>query len=156
MLKLFQGENMIGWRQDPAVVLSDGKATARITFLSPPGTRSASDIAVMGAELLSLKPDPENSNTWIAELRPEKGALRASLAAGIGDLLIVYPVTVAPPLEAGRGKPAIATEGDLRRHLSRPPVDLNNDGRRDRIDDFIAAANCFAAIRTVRAERTAP
>ena len=146
LLGLFRGESMIGWHQDPPVLLSDGKTTATVTFLSPPGHDAASVIAVMGARLVSLERDLENSNTWIATLLPEQYVWQASLAVGLGERMILYPLTVAPPLSAGQGRSTLKSEEDLRAYLAGRPTDLNSDGRKDRIDDFIAAANYLAAI----------
>jgi hypothetical protein len=150
-LSLFEQEGMIGFRQDPPVVLADGKSTVRVSFISSTPTRTTSDIAVMGATLLSLKKDPEFTNTFILELRPAKGELRASVSVPQDNVLMVFPLTLAPraSLEVGKKKgldeaafKAFLAESGTPEH---PKYDLNNDGKRDYIDDYIFTANYLAA-----------
>jgi hypothetical protein len=115
-------------------------------FVSSPGTRTSSDIAVMGAKLLSLKRDPDNTNTWIVDLLPEKGAYQASVAVPLGELKMIYPLTIAPKVDikAGRGK--TLTMADFERYLKEKGKDLNKDGKRDDTDDFIFTANYLNAV----------
>ena len=99
LMALFDNESMIGCRQEPPVVLSDGRSTVRVVFVSSPGTRTSSDIAVMGARLSSLKRDPDNTNTWIVDLLPDRGAYQASVAVPLGELKMIYPITIAPKVD---------------------------------------------------------
>ena len=153
VLALFSGETMIGWRQEPQVVISDGRSTAQVTFLTPPGMIRASDIAVMGARLLSLERDPDNTNTWIAVLLPEPGVWRATLAVASDRLTILYPVTVAPPVDFVPDRSIAVTGKDVLARLLRNLPDLNNDGKRDSIDAFILTANVLKLQGTLQAER---
>ena len=95
-VSLFGNESMIGCRQEPPVSLSDGSSVVRVLFVSAPGADPSSAISVMGARLLALKKDPDNTNAWIAELVPEKGAYRASLAVSQGGRRMVFPLVIAP------------------------------------------------------------
>jgi hypothetical protein len=146
LVALFNNESMIGARQEPPVALSDGRSIVRFVFVSSPGTRTSSDIAVMGAKLLSLKRDPDNTNTWIVDLLPEKGAYQASVAVPLGELKMIYPLTIAPKVDikAGRGK--TLTMADFERYLKEKGKDLNKDGKRDDTDDFIFTANYLNAV----------
>lgn len=152
-ISLFDQESMIGCRQEPPIALSDGRTVVRVSFISTPGNMTSSDVAVMGARLLSLRRDPDNTNTWIAELLPEKGTCEASLTVSLGELKMIYPLTVAPKVDAApsqSGNMAGAErDGSLnRRGTSRPATaDLNRDGQWDYRDDYILTANYLAGLK---------
>jgi hypothetical protein len=146
-IALFEQDGMFWCRQDPPVALSDGKTVVRVTFITTPGNKTSSDVAVMGARLISLKKDPDNTNTWVAELAPEKGEYRASLAVFQGEVKMVYPLTIAPKVTMDRSRSGTMTKADFyryftgRRPASTTGLDANHDGKRDYIDDFIITAN---------------
>jgi hypothetical protein len=146
-------ESFIGFRQEPLVALSNGKSPVKVTFISTPGNKTSSDVAVMGARLISMKRDPENTNTWIVELQPEQGSYQASLTVFQGDVAMVYPITIAPKIDFKLARSGTMTESDLDLYLkergaaisSKP--DLNRDGKWDYRDDYILTANYLNAIR---------
>jgi len=144
ILALFENENMIGCRQEPPVALSDGKTSVKIIFVTTPGNKSFSDIAVMGARLLSLTRDPDNSNTWVAELLPAQGSYQAAIAFPRGGATTVVPLTIAPVLDRGHGLPDALIAANLDEYLARKTGDLNNDGMRNYIDDYIFVVNYIA------------
>jgi len=156
LIDLFRQENMIGIRQDPVIAFSDGKSTVKVTFLSTPGNGKASDVAVMGARLLSLKKDPDNTNTWIAELMPEQGTSQASLAVSQGDVQLIYPLTVVPRADLLRANQRGVSKNDFMRYLNSrgaagaAAVDLNHDARQDYLDDYIFTANYLDAVEQER------
>jgi hypothetical protein len=141
LVSLFENESMIGCRQEPPVSISDGKSSVRVVFVTTPGANPASDMAVMGARLVSLKQDADNTNTWIAELVPEKGTFRASLAVTQGGLKMIVPLTVSPKVKMYHIRPGSWTAADFSYYLKRQRADLNNDGKRDYIDDYVFTAN---------------
>ncbi len=155
-LALFEQDNTFWCRQDPAVALSDGKTVVRVTFITTPGNKTSSDIAVMGARLISLRKDPDNTNTWIAELVPEKGEYRASLAVSQGDVKMVYPLTIAPKLTMYGSYAGAMTGGDFYGYFKKrgtsasTAFDVNNDGKRDYLDDYDITANYLAGTRTAQ------
>jgi hypothetical protein len=151
LMALFNNESMIGARQEPPVVLSDGRSTVRFVFVSSPGARTSSDIAVMGAKLLSLKRDPDNTNTWIVELLPDRGAYQASVAVPLGELKMIYPITIAPKVDIRPGHGGTVTTADFDRYLRERGKDLNKDGKRDETDDFIFTANYLSALGSAAA-----
>jgi hypothetical protein len=146
LVALFNNESMIGARQEPPVALSDGKSTVRFVFVSSPGTKTSSDIAVIGAKLLSLKRDPDNTNTWIVDLLPERGAYQASVAVPLGELKMIFPITIAPKIDIRAGHRGTVTVTDFERYLKERGRDLNKDGKRDDTDDFIFTANYLSAV----------
>jgi hypothetical protein len=148
---LFNNESMIGARQEPSVALSDGRSTVQFVFVSSPGTRTSSDIAVMGARLLSLKRDPDNTNTWIVNLIPDRGAYQASVAVPLGDLKMIFPITIAPKVDIKTGHGGAVTIADFERYLKERGRDLNKDGKMDNTDDFIFTANYLRAVDSTAA-----
>lgn len=153
LVSLFESESMIGCRQEPSVSISDGKSIARVVFVSAPGADPASDLSVMGARLISLKRDPDNTNTWIAELAPDKGASRASIAVSQGGMKMIFPLAVSPKVDVYHVRPGSWTDADFLYYLKGQHTDLNSDGRRDYIDDYIFTANYIDAVRKTRSPR---
>jgi hypothetical protein len=141
VIGLFTQDEMIGYHQEPAVALSDGKMAVRITFISSSGEIKAKDVAVMGARLISVKKDLDYTNTWIAELMPEKGTYEASFAVSDGTLKRIYPLTIAPKIDKKVNKSGKMTEKDLGVYLSDQRQDVNKDGKKNYLDDYIYTAN---------------
>ncbi len=146
-IALFKRDSLIGFRQYPPVALSDGKTMVRVTFISTPGNKIPADVAVMGARLVSMTTDPDNTNTWIVELSPEKGTLKASVAVSQEGMKMVFPLTIAPKVGVDLIKSGEATEADFKLFLKKRDMgnashyDLNGDGKRDYLDDYIFTAN---------------
>jgi hypothetical protein len=153
MLSLFENESMIGCRQEPSVAISDGKSIVRVVFLSTPGANPASDLSVTGARLISLSKDPDNTNTWIAELVPEKGAYRAGIAVSQGELKMIFPLAVSPKTDVYHVRPGTWTDADFLYYLKRQRTDLNGDGKRDYLDDYLFTANYIDGVRKTRSPR---
>jgi hypothetical protein len=156
LVSLFENESMIGCRQEPPVSISDGRSSLRVVFVTTPGANPASDMAVMGARLISLKKDTDNTNTWIAELVPEKGTFRASLAVTQGGLKMIIPLTVTPKIKTYHARPRSWTAADFEYYLKRHRADLNNDGKRDYIDDYVFTANYLYEIVKTQQQRQKP
>jgi hypothetical protein len=145
LLSLFEQGEANGFTQDPAVALSDGKSVVKIMFVVPASGTAAPDFALRGARLLSVKKDPERSNTWLIEAQPEKGEYAASLIVSQGSVSLEYPLTLAPRIEPGQNKAETMTDADLNAYLSGKRRDVNGDGKRDYLDDYIFTANYIAA-----------
>jgi hypothetical protein len=143
-LSLFDQGEASGFRQEPQVVLSDGKATVKVFFVVSASGGSAPDFALRGAKLVSVKQDADRSNTWVIEARPEKGEYEASLLVPRGDVILEYPLTLAPKISLS-DKSGPVTDEDFSRYLSAKKRDLNGDGKRDYLDDYIFTANFIAA-----------
>jgi hypothetical protein len=131
--------------QDPPIVLSNGKATVKIVLeLDSRGKNN--NFLLDGASLVSLK--NKEKDLWVLELLPDSRIYEATVSVPRGAQWNVIPLTVAPPMDvnidpaAGR-----LTEADFKLYLKEqgtakaPRFDLNKDGRRDYIDDFIFTAN---------------
>ncbi len=149
--KIFDQEALIGFQQNPKIVLADGVATATVQFISTPDRERTSDLALMGAKLVGSKRDAEATNSWIVTILPEKGSDRVTLSVPQKDLLMIYPLTVAPKVDIDLDRSGTVTEADFALFLRErgtakaPAFDLNRDGVRDYRDDFIFTANYLSA-----------
>jgi hypothetical protein len=150
-LALFDQEPLIGFRQEPPIVLSDGVSTATVHFISTPEREHTSDLAVIGAKLIAAKRDPDSTNTWIVTVLPEKGSTNVTLAVTQKNVLMVDPLTVASRVDADLDRSGTVNEADFALFLRErgtakaPAFDLNRDGVRDFRDDFIFTANYLVA-----------
>ncbi len=159
-VSLFDQENFIGFRQDPPVALSDGKTAVKVTFIAPPGNVTSSDVAVRGAKLLSLRKDPDNSNTWIVRLVPKKGQFQADITVLQGALNMVYPLTIAPKVNISFSRSGKVSKADFNHYLmnnnaaGQPSPDFTGDGKRDYRDDYILTANYLFAIRQAEPKKS--
>jgi hypothetical protein len=127
--------------QQPEVVLSDGATAVRISVHVGSPDAKALNIAINGAKLLSFERTADDE--WQIEALPEMGTLKASLAMVTDTSLLEIPIIVAPPLPAETDLSEngfIAFLGGSNSSL-KPLQDLNNDGRRDYMDDYIFTAN---------------
>jgi hypothetical protein len=126
-------------RQEPAVVLSDGKTPLKIVVEIPVTSAKSPNFALNGAKLVSLARDA--SSAWIIETLPQAGVVRASLTILTDSDIIEYPLTLAPLLAGFK-----PTEAEFALFLkdsgaATPNRDLNGDGKHDYLDDFIYTAN---------------
>jgi hypothetical protein len=150
LMALFDQKLTIGFRQDPPVVLSDGKTVVRFRFVSTPERENISDVALTGARVVAAMKDPETTNTWIIVALPEKGTDEAAMALLQRGVLMVFPAAVAPQLDIDLNKSGDVTEEDFRMFLNErgtlraPAYDLNGDGVRDFRDDYLFTANYLA------------
>jgi hypothetical protein len=144
-LSLFEQGEANGFTQDPPVALSDGKSAVKIMFIVPASGTATPDFALRGARLISVKKDPERSNAWVLEAQPEKGEYAASLIVSQGSVSLEYPMTLAPRIEPGQNKAGTMTEQDFSLYLTGKRRDVNGDGKRDYLDDYIFTANYIAA-----------
>jgi hypothetical protein len=151
LISLFTQDEMIGFRQDPRIAFLADKARVKVIFISPENKIVPSDIAVAGARLVSVKRDVDSTNTWIAEMELIKGELSASLTIIQDNLIMIYPLTIAIKADIALSKRGAVTEEDFklflkdRGTLKSPKYDLNGDGKRDYLDDYIFTANYIVA-----------
>lgn len=145
---LFDQEPLIGFNQKPPIALSGGKSTISISFIAMPSGKKDPEIEVKGAVLVgSLKKDTDNTNTWIATLKPDKKAVSASLDVNQEKVIMEFPIAVAPGVNIDLDRSGAVTEADftlflrVRGNVRKPRFDLNKDGKRDFEDSYIFTAN---------------
>jgi len=159
LISLFKQSDMQTIRQEPPVVLSDG--TTRVKVYINHSGKEAPSFDLLGAQLISLKIVGEN--IWMLEVLPVKGAYQATITMLQNGAITEIPLTVAPPIpkEVKIGKGGELTEADFNLFLKEngkkkaPGFDLNGDGVRDYIDDFIFTAN-YLVMRSSETKTHAP
>lgn len=150
MVALFDKKVAQSINQEPAILLSDGQSKATLTIDIPVRSISSPNFAVNGGTLVSFKQNKLSKSRWIVEVLPETGASRVTVTIITGAEEFEFPLTVAPPVktvltldESGWEKfmKEVGTTGA-------PIYDLNNDGVRDYMDEFIFVANYLAGKST--------
>jgi glycine cleavage system protein P-like pyridoxal-binding family len=101
--------------------------------------------------LISLTKDTDNTNTWIAELIPEKGEYQASIAVSLGNLTMIFPLTIAPKINIDFTESGQASKTGFDRYIKKLRASkssksvLNREGKWSYRDDYILTANFLAA-----------
>jgi len=144
LIALFSRDSGGSYSQSPAIAIADGKASVRLTISkvadkSPRFTFNA-------ARYVSLA--QVGDGEWEVEVVPERGALKASVNMLASGIVQEFPLTVAPRANvAVGGKSGEVSEADFalflreRGSATAPKYDLNGDGKRDYLDDYIFTAN---------------
>jgi hypothetical protein len=146
LVALFKLDVAPSIRQEPAVVLSDGKTTVTIIAGLTSEDGKSPNFALNGAKLISLK-KAEDSNKWTIEALPQENIYKAGLTILNGSEIIEYPITVAPFI-----KDVAISDSRFAAFLknSDKSTDLNGDGKHDYIDDFIYTANYIVLMEKAR------
>jgi len=153
LIGLFEQAPLFGCQQEPSVVLADGKATAKVSFIAPAEMRGVPDVAVMNASLVSIERDRENTNTWVATVQPHRGSTEARMIISLPDKTLIIPLTVAPKVLLPSGASGAVTEREFAAYLGgdggkgTPGSDLNGDGIVNHLDYFIYTANYLAGLQ---------
>lgn len=141
---LFDMEPIPNVRQEPVIALSDGKTRVKVTIQSMPTGKEAPNFALKGAKLIALE---KKGGAWLIEALPEMKAYEAAITVLHDGSRTDIPLTVAPPLEAGNAPAGGLSEAGFNLFLKErgtskaPRFDLNGDGVRNYIDDYIFTAN---------------
>jgi hypothetical protein len=146
LVALFDRNDMAGIRQEPPVALSDGATHVTVYINLPTAGKDAPNFAFTNAKYLSMKMAGEN--IWEVEMLPDTGAISAEVKVLLDGAITGIPLAVAPPLPAGvKIGSGMVSEADFIQFLNErgtvkaPRFDLNGDGTRDYIDDYIFTAN---------------
>jgi len=149
MAELFADRTPQNFRQEPAILLSDGASTAVLAINLQPGISPSVKFAVNGGKLLSCRQDQQNQERWVLEVLPGADSVKVTVTAIGATADFEYPLTVAP-----RVKTELALdEQGWKRFLKEtgttkaPLHDLNNDGVRDHLDEFVFVANYLDKIK---------
>jgi hypothetical protein len=160
LIAIFKQSDMQAIRQEPPIVLSDGSTRVKVYINHPGSGKEAPRFDLLGAQLISLKIVDEN--ILMLEVLPVKGACQATITMLQNGAITEIPLTVASPIprEVKIGKGGDLTEADFNMFLKEqgtkkaPRFDLNGDGVRDYIDDFIFTANYLATRSSETKTRT--
>ncbi|WP_224981463.1 cohesin domain-containing protein [Geomonas agri] len=146
LVALFSQEASAAYRQTPPIALADGKATVTLFITMVTGETTPS-FTFSGCTYVSHR---RTEAGWEIVARPKRDVLKADVTMLYSGLRQEFPLTVAPKVALVPGKPLPVKEADFGRFLkergtaSRPRFDLNRDGRRDYVDDYIYTANYLA------------
>jgi len=141
-------------RQSPAIAMSDGKTAVIIAARITPVAEAATNFSLEGATITSVK--KIKADEWRITALPEKGTVTMALHVLRGERLTIHPLVAAPALPPGtdltpRGFEEFLENGSGKGEKQR---DLNGDGRRDYLDDYIYTANYLARQGTTRPDRS--
>ncbi len=140
MVALFQKPITDSVRQEPAIVVNDGKSGFKLLLALASGSMTAPNFALTGAKLVSLK-NAGGPGRWLVEATPQKNAQKVSVTIVTGGSFIEYPVTSVLPVAAISGKEADFTDFLKDSGAKVPRFDFNGDGRHDYLDDYIYTAH---------------
>lgn len=146
MVTLFAKNIVQTVHQEPAILLSDGQNKTTLTVNIPVKTSSSPNFAVNGGKLISFKQDTHNTGSWIIEVLPESGSIKTTLSIIAGAEDFEFPLTVAPPIKTALTLDDTGWNKFVKEvgTTKTPLHDLNNDGVRDYVDEFIFVANYLA------------
>lgn len=151
---LFSAPVWAGVRQQPEVVLSNGAIPVNIAATIPATDNTAPNFAFTAARMVSSA--QVKRDQWLIVALPETGVMKAGMIVLSNGVTREIPLTVAPTLPAGTDlseKGFIAFLGGATA-AAKPLRDLNGDGSRDYIDDYIFTANYLANKQSPVAERS--
>ena len=125
-------------RQEPAIAISDGSSSVTIYANLPKGSSSPT-LNLSGVETVAFERDDE-TGMLILEVLPKKNGIKASVAILTNQIIIMFRLTVVPPVAE------ITTEAAFAAFLKdsgakKPRFDLNGDGVHDYLDDYIYTGN---------------
>ena len=146
LVALFNAFGAPGARQEPEVVLSDGKTKVKVYINLPAVGKQSPNFALKGAKLVSLK--NEEKDKWVLEALPVKNSNDVKITALQDNVMTEIPLAVAQPMAAT----AVTKDGKLdpaafalflkeRGTEKAPQFDLNGDKTRNYIDEYIFTAN---------------
>lgn len=147
-IALFKQPVMPSIKQNPSVFIADGTTVLEVLVELPERGSQAPNFALRGASLQSLR--KQGDNTWMIKAVPESGRVDAVLTVVNGENIVDYPFTIAPRVDVNLDKKGAVDEADFALFLATagagkaPSFDLNGDGRRDYLDDYIFTANYLA------------
>jgi hypothetical protein len=148
LVALFTDGDHSLYRQDPSVFLTDGEGTLSVTLKKISGAKPP-NFAFNAARYVSHHRVSEDE--WLVVAKPEQGAIAAGVTILTDGLLWEVPFTVSPKARVDLISPGKVSEADFALFLKErgkagaPRFDLNGDGKRDYLDDYIFTANYLVA-----------
>lgn len=157
LVGLFSRERDVLFTQVPPIAIADGIARVTVTIPRVGGNKAPS-FALRSASFSSVARTGDGG--WEIVVTPEKGAVTASIAMLLNGSVQEIPLTVAPKTEVGLAKRGALSEADFLLFLqqrgiaSTPKFDLNLDGKRDYVDDYIFTANYLVRMEEAKSRKT--
>lgn len=124
-------------RQLPPIALSDGRTAVIIAAKISPKEGKAVNFSLQGAKILTM--NKIRGDEWQIKAMPVKGATAMAMEIVQGEQKTVYPLVVSPPVPEETDLSAHGFHEFFEKVGNR--LDLNADGRKDYLDDYIFLAN---------------
>jgi hypothetical protein len=139
---LFSQASYPGFRQEPAVALTDGRTNVKLS-IDLTGSDSP-NFAVSGGTILSLKRERDR---YLLTLSPKAGAVETTVTVLNKGIATIIPLTVAPPLDKKSMPTGKYDEAAFALYLKGGDLskgDVNGDGVKNYLDDYIVTSNYLA------------
>jgi hypothetical protein len=149
LIALFDLKEKNGFKQAPPVFLADGESTLKVTISNLQGKKAPS-IALSSARFVAQH--KVSDTEWEIEAMPERGVTSSEMTVLTDTCVLEVPFTVAPKARVDLIKHGKVSEKDFALFLKKrgtktaPKFDLNGDGKRDYLDDYIFTANYLVAL----------
>jgi hypothetical protein len=153
---LFNPDSSASFSQSPAIGIADGKESVTLLISKVPGDKAPSFVFNSAR---SVSVTPAGDGDWELVVKPYKGVVKASVIMMLNGTEQEFPLTVAPRANVVLGKSAEASEADFQVYLkdrgtaSAPRFDMNGDGKRDYLDDYIYTANYLLKMQEKASKR---
>lgn len=148
LTELFTQPTDANIRQLPEIAISDGKTAVLVALKLPLKGNVEPFISFQGAKILSK--ERKKQDEWLFKVLPDTNSLNVSLVAVSGIGKQIFPLIVAPPILT---KIDTSEQGFIEflrgDDAGKPLLDLNNDGLRNYLDEYIYTAN-FLASKSVK------
>jgi hypothetical protein len=150
LMALFVEAPDVPFRQYTPIFLADGKGRVQVTISGVvPG--KVPSFTFRSARYVSFRKLSETK--WLVEVKPDKGVLKAGIMLRDDGKLREIPLTVAPKARVDLITPGKIGEADFALFLKErgttkaPRFDMNKDGKRDYLDDYIFTANYLVVLK---------
>jgi hypothetical protein len=143
MAALFDKKIAENISQEPAILVNNGQSLALVTVDIPARIKSSPNFAVNGGTMVSFRQDKQIKGRWIVEILPEAQSNKIALTIISGAEEFEFPLTAVPTVKSAltfdeRGWDTFIAEVGTK---AAPLHDLNNDGVRDSVDEYIFVAH---------------
>jgi hypothetical protein len=132
-------------KQNPDVVLSDGRTLVELTVTVKTSENIAPSFACIESRLISV--NQPQAGTYKLVILPDTGSWKSAVVIQLGGSITTVGLSVAPPLSGGTDHSIKGFAEYLKNSDADPKLlsDLNSDGRSDYQDEYIRTANVLAA-----------
>lgn len=154
LMALFENYSVKGFRQEPPVLLSDGRSSGELIVGPELIGKETPNFALVGAKLVNFKRGEDGMCRL--EIMPDTNAYEASVKVLLGSAVIDIPLTVAPPVGV-KARGVVPTEADfalfLRGEGKQKKGQQEDKAARSHIDEYIFTANYLVQLTKKKTAR---